>query len=243
MCRIGRSCWRRRRRRGRFFALIALAPPLAHRPVERTGRSRGASLSGRARATPRWQRAFAPALQNPRRARPRRSSRPATLRRASPSIATIRAVAAIEALKAQFPTVLRLVGDEAFRGAARAFEREDSAVFAGSRRIWRKISRFSCAAFLKSRARPKSPICPMSPGSTGPCCKPCARGRPSPARLRASRRSTRRPSQTRAPAFILRSVSSPLTGRCSPCATRWEARSTIGAAKPRWSFGPGPKPV
>ncbi len=94
------------------------SPPLAHRPVEQR-RSRGGS-SGEGRDAG-WQRAFASALQNPAAPVPALFA-PCD---AAARFAVYRnncAVAAIEALKAQFPTVLRLVGDEAFRGAARAFE-------------------------------------------------------------------------------------------------------------------------
>ncbi len=70
-----------------------------------------------------WQAQFAAALQNAALPAPEifapcnSSARFAVYRNNS-------AVAAIEALKEQFPTVLRLVGDEAFRGLARAYAQE-----------------------------------------------------------------------------------------------------------------------
>ncbi|MGO8737280.1 MNIO family bufferin maturase [Rhodoblastus sp.] len=98
--------------------------PLTHQPVER--RASRVQLSGKApyaRQDSAWQSAFAAALQDPAAPIPPlftpcdASARFAVYRNNS-------AVAAIEALKTQFPTVLRLVGDEAFRGAARAFARK-----------------------------------------------------------------------------------------------------------------------
>ncbi|MCI4679813.1 DUF692 family protein [Rhodoblastus acidophilus] len=71
-----------------------------------------------------WQSAFASALQDPVAPAPPlfapcdTASRFAVYRNNS-------AVAEINALKEQFPTVLRLVGDEAFSGLARAFAREN----------------------------------------------------------------------------------------------------------------------
>ncbi len=100
--------------------------PLSHRPVgrrpSRDGLSGPAQDAGQSDA--RWQRAFASALQNPAAPVPPlfapcdAPARFAVYRNNS-------AVAAIEALKAQFPTVARLVGNEAFRAAARAFAQEN----------------------------------------------------------------------------------------------------------------------
>ena len=101
------------------------AAPLPCRPADRNPSRAAPSGDERAAAQSdaRWQRAFAAALQDPAATVPPlfapcdAPARFAVYRNNS-------AVAAIEALKAQFPTVLRLVGDEAFRGAARAFAQE-----------------------------------------------------------------------------------------------------------------------
>ncbi|WP_298354351.1 DUF692 family multinuclear iron-containing protein [Rhodoblastus sp.] len=99
--------------------------PLPCRQADRSPSRAAPSGDERAAAQSdaRWQRAFAAALQDPAATVPPlfahcdAPARFAVYRNNS-------AVAAIEALKAQFPTVSRLVGDEAFRGAARAFAQE-----------------------------------------------------------------------------------------------------------------------
>jgi uncharacterized protein len=100
--------------------------PLAHQPVEQRPSREGIPGERRdaAQGDARWQSAFASALQNPDApvpdlfARCDAPARFAVYRNNS-------AIAAIEALKAQFPTVLQLVGDEAFFGAARAFAQDN----------------------------------------------------------------------------------------------------------------------
>ena len=108
-----------------ILRLDRASPPLAEPPVEQS-LSRAPSSDEGSAATPGdvgWQRAFAAALQDPAAPVPPlfapcdAPARFAVYRNNS-------AIAAIEALKSQFPTVLRLVGDEAFRGAARAFARK-----------------------------------------------------------------------------------------------------------------------
>ena len=109
-----------------IFCTVRAFRPCAHRPVERRPDRGGfpGELRDAARGDTHWQSVFASALHNPAAPVPAlfapcdAPARFAVYRNNS-------AVAAIEALQAQFTTVLQLVGDEAFRGVARAFAQEN----------------------------------------------------------------------------------------------------------------------
>jgi uncharacterized protein len=106
--------------KARAILCMDRVPPLSSRPG---GEGWGDGRKNGARSDDFWQSAFASALQDPAAPVPALFTPCDTAAR----FAVYRnncAVAAIESLKAQFPTVPRLVGDEAFRGAARAFAQE-----------------------------------------------------------------------------------------------------------------------
>jgi hypothetical protein len=76
------------------------------------------------RGVPDWQRQFAAALDDPTKPAPKIFARCDLPARFS-VYRNNSAVASLEALREQFPTVLRFVGDEAFSGLARAFVGEN----------------------------------------------------------------------------------------------------------------------
>ncbi len=118
--------WAETAKARKILRLDRASLPVAHRPVEQRVSRDGfpGERPDAAQSDARWQSAIASALQNPAAPVPDlfapcdAAARFAVYRNNS-------VVAAIEALKAQFPTVLQLVGDEAFGGAARVFAQDD----------------------------------------------------------------------------------------------------------------------